>query len=136
MPGTFDQLSRKVLRVPCTVFAGDSPAADTSTVKAAISFFMGQGASEIIAWTASYSTSSGTTPGLTLTLERGTTVLDTLVIVDAANVGTPVRNQGLAIRWTDGDVLNVKAAAGNTDNAFLSLVIILWVQPILDENAA
>lgn len=136
MPGTFDQLSRKYLRVPLTVFAGDLAAGDTDTVKATIVSFLGYGNFEIVAWEAGYAKSAGTSPGLIATLERGTTVIDTITVTDAGNVGAPVRSTGLTAKFGDNETLNVKLAVPtNTDNSFVGVLIILWIQPIVDENA-
>jgi hypothetical protein len=123
---SFTDLMRKQLVVPFTVFAGALNAAGTEETKAAIANFVLPWDCIITGFQASYAIESGTGPALDLTLERGTTVLNTLAQVTTIN--TPVRNKGLSISASEGEQLNVKADAANTDNAFEGLVIVVEVQ--------
>lgn len=132
MPGVFDQLSRKQLVVPYTVFAGFLSAAGTETTKDEISIFVMPWNAQIVAWQAAYVNEAGTGPSLDLTLERGTTVLSTMTQLTADETGA--RLTGLNIPVHAGETLNVKADAANTDNAFDGLVIVLEVQIVPDEG--
>lgn len=124
----FSDLDRQMLVVPFTVYAGDLGTAGTETVKDEISIFKMPTSGVIVGWTACYVNSSGAGPTLALTIERGTTVLDTLTTLSADE--TAQTNTGLAIAIAKDTAINIKGATNNTDNAFTGLVVVLYWQPL------
>lgn len=123
----FSDLDRQQLIVPWTIFAGALTVAGTETTKDEIAVFRVPTNGVIAGWSACYVNEAGTTPALDLTLERGTTVLDTLAQLTTDE--TAVTNTGLEIKAMAGETLNVKGDAANTDNAFDGLLIILYWRP-------
>lgn len=124
----YSDLDRKFLVVPWTVFAGALTIAGSETTKDEICIVVAPTNGVIVGWSASYVNEAGTGPALDLTLERGTTVLDTLAqLTTDETVG---ENTGLEIAVSRGDRLNIKGDAANTDNAFDGLVITLYWQPL------
>lgn len=123
----FSDLDRQQLIVPWTVFAGALTAAGTETTKDELVVFRIPTNGVIVGWSASYVNEAGTTPSLDLTLERGTTVLDTLAQLTTDEA--VVTNTGLDIACATGENLNIKGDANNTDNAFDGLLIVLYWRP-------
>jgi len=127
---SFSDLQRKQLVVPYTVFAGHLSAVGTEATKDEIAVFVLPWDCIITGFQAAYCDEAGTGPALDLTLERGTTVLDTLAQLTTDETG--VRNSGLSIKASRGETLNVKADAANTDNTFDGLLIVVECQIIVD----
>jgi hypothetical protein len=123
----FSDLDRKFLIVPLTLFAGDLPAARVETVKEILTSWRVLTNSTIVGMQAGYAVEVGTTPALTFTLERGTTVLATVI---ATTVAVPAHTGTLEITATQGEVLNVKVAGANTDNDVEGLLLIVEYQPL------
>ena len=124
----FSDLDRQMLVVPVTLFAGALTIAGSETTKDEICLLRMPTNGIVRGWTASYTDEAGTAPVLDLTLERGTTVLDTLAQLTTNE--TAATNTGLNIAVSEGDVLNVKGDVNNTDNAFDGLLIVLYWQPL------
>jgi hypothetical protein len=124
----YSDLDRKFLIVPWSIFAGALTIAGSETTKDEICLVVAPTNGVITGWSAAYVNEAGTSPTLDLTLERGTTVLDTLAQMTTDE--TVTENTGLEIAISRGDRLNVKADVNNTDNAFDGLVITLYWQPL------
>lgn len=116
--------------IPWTVFAGALTAVGTETTKDEISIFIVPQSGMIRGIQGCYVNEGGTTPTLDVTLERGTTVLATLTQLTTDETATRVKD--LSVRVSEGDILNIKAAAANTDNTFEGLQITLEYQPLVD----
>lgn len=123
----FSDLDRQQLIVPWTVFAGYLSIAGSETTKDEIAIFRLPTNGVIVGWTACYVNEAGTSPSIELTLERGTTVLDTLATLTTDE--TAATNTGLEILGMAGETLNVKGDVNNTDNAFDGLLIVLYWRP-------
>lgn len=121
---------RTTFVIPWTVFAGALTAVGTETTKDELSIFTVPQSGVIRAIQGCYVNEGGTTPAIDITLERGTTVLATLTQLTTDE--TSARVKDLSIRVSEGDILNIKGAAANTDNTFEGLLVILEYQPLAD----
>jgi hypothetical protein len=124
----FTELDRQQLVVPFTVFAGALTIAGTEATKDEIAKWTAWSNAVVTGFQATYTDQAGTGPTLALTLERGTTVLATLTTLSANE--TTARSAGLVIPIFTGDLLNIKGAVNNTDNAFDGLLVILELQAL------
>lgn len=116
-------LDRQFQVMAFSVFAGALTIAGTETTKDEICKWTQWGSILVTGMQATYTDQAGTAPSLALTLERGTNVLATLTTLSANE--TTARITGLAIPLSFGDLMNVKGAVNNTDNAFDGLLVIL-----------
>jgi hypothetical protein len=124
----YSDLDRKMLVVPWTIFAGRLSAEGSETTKDEVAVFRAPSNGVIVGWSAAYVNEGGTAPVLDLTIERGTTVLDTLSQLTTDE--TLAFNDNLEIKVSRGDTLNIKGDVNNTDNFFDGLVIVLAWQPL------
>lgn len=126
----FSALDRKDLVFPITVFAGFLSAAGSETTKDQIAIFIAPWSGVIRGFQGCYTDEAGTTPAIDLTLERAGTVLATLPTLTTNETGQRVKD--LAIRISEGDIIQVLGAVVNTDNAFDGFLVIVEAQPLVD----